>query len=1254
MWSCAALIGQTTHEIRYKRQDQPDTWLSQLMWLQPGPQVIGDQSFDSFAFFEKEGKRLKIWTSSTKDLSKKYEVHTWIAVLMVLVGYVMQFIGLRGMVAWISITQLGVTIIMSLLRGILRAERLNKHDNELNGIPDLVAKRELDWLAFELVKRSSGKSTPDQNPSWHFYGRCSTAKEQQDSAQTPSEHASGSTQSGNDLSTITTNWTHTEPHKRGFGCEDLLSIRTRLAYLTGHTFHISGINNGRYQAWKDDYVHVRNNARKLSTAICSAASILHKGQISKRYELSVQALSGAHQYRSMDTLLPLMPPPQDSFQATWHTDSAMLEAILGLWMWSLIYDPESLAIDNYGNTISMAEGIKQARIIAAKTRQKPYGQPLMDLWFGPDTVHLSDGMITLPQRESHGGLADLRHTNDEEIPLGPRSKVRFFGWDAIHQELVSEAMNVGSDTPTTHQTSPVPPTSMHIQFVYTEQSLIEICMQELFTAIIMSLLSLVGTGETTFSESDGRVRMKNPVVASLAAVFTEASLGTRSDALMCLVPALGEKCLPTHDDLLSGLVKEAKAYRKSLEWERAETLLRWACEYFIEAHIQDKTSTSATDIGSPIKQIFRETMEFYRLFLASYFAGDQKEKEKKVFAANGFSWVEEKYKQVRDVYISELHGCYQYVLNSNNPRPKDEWLLKKEFIQAIRERRRKDALYWLCFLDASDFHRGDETNRAGTGRYGRLDEALPLCVRNEWDELTQACLEMDANPSGKDQEGRTALSYSAELGLDRWVTRFIKIGKSLDERDRNFMTPFDWAVKGKHLKSIFDLMKSGKIYYAHSLWSPKYEHDKAYVQFLLENNIDNMSWRTFFGEKVDQGDEITVKLLLDHDASACFREYSQTPVYRSLVNENYSMLRLLLEKGANTSLTSFEELPLRVREAADVPGFEFSFSPWRTPLARAAGCGDIGLVQLLLKAGAATEEYSLGNTVGDPPIYWALRMGHPAIVRILLEYGASVTREKTGSSLRPLTFAAIMGEVESVKVLLEYDKDIESAHRGLTVDYDNYGGPHRDGVGLEVYTPLTWAAKYGQHSTIRTLLEEGAADIEGRSGDATPLWAAAEEGHIASVLLLLQKGANIENKDKKGRTALEAAAMKGQEEAVRVLFEKGGNIHHRNNAGDTLLWTAAWYGQQGVVKLLLGMEEYGAYAELQDDKWFTTLEKRKNDNWRDLQNERWDLEQKGYGEHGSYFKEVREKFEAIMPSVKDCAKIIEAAYFVTSLLDNVP
>lgn len=99
MWSCAALIGQTTHEIRYKRQDQPDTWLSQLMWLQPGPQVIGDQSFDSFAFFEKEGKRLKIWTSSTKDLSKKYEVHTWIAVLMVLVGYVMQFIGLRGMVA---------------------------------------------------------------------------------------------------------------------------------------------------------------------------------------------------------------------------------------------------------------------------------------------------------------------------------------------------------------------------------------------------------------------------------------------------------------------------------------------------------------------------------------------------------------------------------------------------------------------------------------------------------------------------------------------------------------------------------------------------------------------------------------------------------------------------------------------------------------------------------------------------------------------------------------------------------------------------------------------------------------------------------------------------------------------------------------------------------------------------------------------------------------------------------------------------
>jgi hypothetical protein len=132
-----------------------------LLWLQPGPQKIGDQSFDPFAYFEDTASNpLRAWTSSRKDLDDKFETYTFFAVLAVLVGYLMQFIGLRGMKAWVSLAQLGIMLIMSVLRGCLRMQRLGRNDNMLLTAPDMVAGYELDWLSLEIIggdKRAEGR-----------------------------------------------------------------------------------------------------------------------------------------------------------------------------------------------------------------------------------------------------------------------------------------------------------------------------------------------------------------------------------------------------------------------------------------------------------------------------------------------------------------------------------------------------------------------------------------------------------------------------------------------------------------------------------------------------------------------------------------------------------------------------------------------------------------------------------------------------------------------------------------------------------------------------------------------------------------------------------------------------------------------------------------------------------------------------------------------------------------------------------------
>lgn len=72
MWSCAYLIGETTREVRFTRKHTEEPLSSQLVWLQPGPQVIGDQSFDPFAYIEDLNKNpIKVWTSSTQDNDKR-------------------------------------------------------------------------------------------------------------------------------------------------------------------------------------------------------------------------------------------------------------------------------------------------------------------------------------------------------------------------------------------------------------------------------------------------------------------------------------------------------------------------------------------------------------------------------------------------------------------------------------------------------------------------------------------------------------------------------------------------------------------------------------------------------------------------------------------------------------------------------------------------------------------------------------------------------------------------------------------------------------------------------------------------------------------------------------------------------------------------------------------------------------------------------------------------------------------------------
>jgi TRAP-type C4-dicarboxylate transport system permease small subunit len=141
-------------------------------WVQPGDQVIGDQTFDSFAYSDK-AMPLPSYTISWRGPSSPWERKmTWLASMLTIIAFIVQFIGLRGLHSSVQVYQLAVVLIMSVLRALLRTKRLDPSDNLFNITENLgnmdknmsedinmtinLRGHELDLLAFDIYRDRTG------------------------------------------------------------------------------------------------------------------------------------------------------------------------------------------------------------------------------------------------------------------------------------------------------------------------------------------------------------------------------------------------------------------------------------------------------------------------------------------------------------------------------------------------------------------------------------------------------------------------------------------------------------------------------------------------------------------------------------------------------------------------------------------------------------------------------------------------------------------------------------------------------------------------------------------------------------------------------------------------------------------------------------------------------------------------------------------------------------------------------------------
>ena len=134
---------------------------------------------------------------------------------------------------------------------------------------------------------------------------------------------------------------------------------------------------------------------------------------------------------------------------------------------------------------------------------------------------------------------------------------------------------------------------------------------------------------------------------------------------------------------------------------------------------------------------------------------------------------------------------------------------------------------------------------------------------------------------------------------------------------------------------------------------------------------------------------------------------------------------------------------------------------------------------------------------------------------------------------------------------------------------------------------LVQAARTGNLSKIRSLLEEG-IDINHQDHNGhTALITASSKGHKEIVQALLSQGAKIDKKTNGGYTALISASHDGRTEIVQMLLARGAKINDSTDSGFTALIIASMFGRVEIVQILLA---HGANVNLTDYSDRTALD----------------------------------------------------------------
>jgi len=227
----------------------------------------------------------------------------------------------------------------------------------------------------------------------------------------------------------------------------------------------------------------------------------------------------------------------------------------------------------------------------------------------------------------------------------------------------------------------------------------------------------------------------------------------------------------------------------------------------------------------------------------------------------------------------------------------------------------------------------------------------------------------------------------------------------------------------------------------------------------------------------------TADLLLKAGADAnTANDFGMTPLSQACTNASFEFVRLLLKSGANPNT---------------------AIATGETPLMTCAKTGNVDAVRLLVEYGAAVNAKEPAQN--QTALMWAAAECHPNVVSALIAAHADL-KAYTRDGFMPIHFAARVGDLESVKLLLAAGVDVNIQTQTGQKQAADKDEPVVIGVtraaragGAAGYTPLLVATLRAQVDVALYLLDHG-ADPNNDAAGFTPLhWASTTwEGYAAN------------------------------------------------------------------------------------------------------------------------------------------------------------